>query len=156
MADALFPSTAAVTVADPGATPGDEAEDETLTFVPSVVSPRKSTRQGLASGTLCRRCQLKRRGRYQRRASADIVTVAVVGGGGGPTIPSPPPPQDRGAIRRRSLRWICKISSSASAPGVVVRRTLTQVIAQPNALVLHDLRAVDLTKCCDCATSIDL
>jgi hypothetical protein len=89
----LFPSTVAVIVAVPGATPATIPEVETVAFAGSDVVQTKvrcscSPEAALA---VAKSCTVAAGTRVA--VSDEIVTVAVVGGGG-PTMLSPPPPQE--------------------------------------------------------------
>ena len=79
----VFPSTAAVTVAVPGATPATIPEDDTVAFVGSELVQEK-TRCSIwpvRSFAVAESCALAAGTRLA--AGADIVTTSVVGGGGG-------------------------------------------------------------------------
>jgi hypothetical protein len=91
---ALFPSTAAVTVAVPGDTPATIPEDDTVAFVGSELVQVK-TRCSIwpvRSVAVAENCTLAAGTRLA--AGADIVTASVVGGdgGGGPVGLSPQEP----------------------------------------------------------------
>jgi hypothetical protein len=80
---ALFPSTAAVTVAVPGATPATIPEDDTVAFAGSELVQVK-TRWSICpvrSFAAAESCTLAAGTRLA--AEADIVTTSVIGGGGG-------------------------------------------------------------------------
>jgi hypothetical protein len=91
VADALLPSTAAVIVALPGATPATSPLEETVTFAASEVVQAKLRDRVSPAALFAVAASWYVAAGTTVAASADMVTVAVVGGGGGPTTASLPP-----------------------------------------------------------------
>src|SRR5437868_6565563 len=109
LAVALFPSTAAVIVAGPGATPTTIPELDTVAFVASEVLQEK-LRWSCSPAALLATAESWMLAAGTRVAVSDAkVTDATVGGGGGPTTLSPPPQEPMTHVRvsnpmkRRSL-----------------------------------------------------
>jgi hypothetical protein len=90
----LFPSTAAVIVAVPGATPTTIPEDETVAFARSELVQEKLRCNTSPAALLAVAESWNVATGTNVAVSDEIETDAVVGGGGGPTMLSPPPPQE--------------------------------------------------------------
>ena len=104
-----MPSTAAVIVAEPAATPVTIPDEETVAAAGFEVDQAKvrDSAWPAAYFAVAESCIVS--DGTSVPVSDDIVTIAVVGGGGGPVTPSPPPhdpmiqPSPTRPVERRSL-----------------------------------------------------
>jgi len=90
VAVALFPSTAAIIVVTPAATPTTIPEDETVTFATSELVQEKLRCNASPEALLAVAESWTVAAGTKVAVSVERATVATVGGGGGPTT-SPPP-----------------------------------------------------------------
>jgi hypothetical protein len=95
---ALLPSTAAVIVAVPGATPATIPDDDTVAFAGSDVDQARVRDKAFPDRSLAVAESWVLAPGTKVAVSADIVTLSVVGGGG-PTTPSPPPQEPMSQAR---------------------------------------------------------
>src|SRR4051794_9697120 len=94
VAVALFPSTAAVIVADPGATPATTPALDTVALVPSDVLQEKVRCNNSPEALFAVAASWMVAAGTSVAVSDANATDATTGGGGGPTTLSAPPPQE--------------------------------------------------------------
>jgi hypothetical protein len=126
MEAALFPSTAAVIVAVPTATPDTVPDDDTVAFAGSEVDQARVRTNAFPDRSLAVAESWTLAPGTRLAVAADIVTLSVVGGGG-PVAPSPPPQEPishASAINPTERRIL-----SATKEALIIMRARTQVAA---------------------------